>query len=76
MGVEEIKAHPFFAGIDWKNIRKGKAYNVPKLKNEEDTNYFEDFAEEEPWIDHTSDGKRNRKDVNFIGYTFKRDVEL
>jgi serine/threonine kinase 38 len=48
MGVEEIKAHPFFAGIDWKNIRKGKAYNVPKLKNEEDTNYFEDFAEEEP----------------------------
>jgi hypothetical protein len=26
-------------------------------------------------VDHTSDGKRNRKDVNFIGYTFKRDVE-
>ena len=21
-GVEEIKVHPFFYGIDWKNIRK------------------------------------------------------
>ena len=40
-----------------------------------DTKYFEDFKEEEPWIDHASDGKRNRNDVNFIGYTFKRDVE-
>jgi hypothetical protein len=29
MGVEEIKAHPFFAGVDWKNTRKIKAPNVP-----------------------------------------------
>jgi hypothetical protein len=29
MGVEEIKAHPFFAGTDWKNIRNTKAPNVP-----------------------------------------------
>ena len=31
------------------------------LPNWERTKYFEDFKEEEPWIDHTSDGKRNRK---------------
>ncbi len=75
MGVEEIKAHPFFAGVDWKNIRTKKAPNIPELQSDIDTKYFEDFKEEEPWVDHTSDGKRNRKDVNFIGYTFKRDVE-
>ena len=45
------------------------------MQSDIDTKYFEDFKEEEPWVDHTSDGKRNRKDVNFIGYTFKRDVE-
>jgi serine/threonine kinase 38 len=31
-GVEEIKAHPFFAGIDWKRIREKKAPNVPEVK--------------------------------------------
>ena len=51
MGVEEIKAHPFFAGVDWKKIRKKVAPNPPKLKNDIDTKYFEDFKEEEPWID-------------------------
>ena len=28
-GVEEIKAHPFFKGINWKNIRNQKAPNIP-----------------------------------------------
>ena len=28
-GVEEIKAHPFFAGIDWKNIREKTSVYVP-----------------------------------------------
>ena len=30
-GVEEIKAHPFFAGVDWKRIRDKKAPNVPEV---------------------------------------------
>ncbi len=30
-GVEEIKAHPFFSGIDWKNIREKKAPYVPEV---------------------------------------------
>ena len=30
-GVEEIKLHPFFAGVDWKRIRDKKAPYVPEV---------------------------------------------
>lgn len=30
-GVEEIKAHPFFAGIDWKRLREKKAPGIPDV---------------------------------------------
>ena len=30
-GVEEIKIHPFFAGVDWKRIRDKKAPNIPDV---------------------------------------------
>ena len=39
-GVAQIKAHPFFAGIDWENQRQKKACFVPRLKNKTDTKYF------------------------------------
>ena len=28
-GAEEIKKHPFFDGLDWGNIRKKRAPNIP-----------------------------------------------
>ena len=31
-GVEEIKAHPFFAGVKWKKIRNLRAMNIPKVE--------------------------------------------
>ena len=75
MGVCEIKAHPWFAGVNWKNIRSSKAPNIPQLKNDTDTKYFENFPEEMPWVDKTSYNKgRSRKDVNFIGYTYKKET--
>jgi len=30
-GVEEIKMHPFFAGVDWRRIRDKKSPNVPEV---------------------------------------------
>jgi len=76
-GVEEIKAHPFFAGIDWKRIREKKSPNVPELKSEIDTSNFDKFEEEEPlYTDETpKPSRKSRKNGNFIGYTFNRDVE-
>ncbi len=30
-GVEEIKAHPFFYGIDWKRMREKKPPYIPPV---------------------------------------------
>ena len=49
-GTQEIKNHPFFKGIDWDNIRKSKAPNIPNIKNNTDISNFDKFEEEEPWI--------------------------
>ncbi len=75
-GVEEIKKHPFFKGIDWNNIRKMKAPFIPELKNDYDTHYFDTFQEQEPFYPPTTSSKgKQRKDVNYAGYTFNRDNE-
>jgi len=76
-GVQEIKDHPFFRGIDWVNLRKVPSPFQPNIKSEEDCSRFDKFEEEQPW--HTTDdpSKKNkkRKDIDFPGYTFKREVE-
>ena len=75
-GVEEIKKHPYFKGIDWNNIRKMKAPFIPELKNDYDTHYFDTFQEQEPFYPPASSSKgKQRKDVNYAGYTFNRDNE-
>ena len=48
-GVDEIKAHPFFEGLDWKNLRHAKAAFVPELTGEDDCRRFDKFDEEEPF---------------------------
>jgi len=39
-GAEEVKAHPFFAGVDWDNVHQKKATFIPEIHGEEDTSYF------------------------------------
>ncbi len=41
--------HPFFEGVDWENIRTNKSPYTPKLKSDIDTEYFDNFDEEEPF---------------------------
>ena len=75
-GVEEIKKHPFFKGIDWNNMRNMKAPFIPELKNDYDTHYFDTFQEQEPFYPPINTVKaKQRKDVNYAGYTFNRDNE-
>ncbi|KAK5691629.1 rim15, signal transduction response regulator [Elasticomyces elasticus] len=40
-GGEEIKAHPWFADINWETIREDDASFVPMSENPEDTEYFD-----------------------------------
>lgn len=78
-GVEEIKAHPFFAGIDWKTIRDKPAVYIPQIKSEIDVSNFDQYEQEESWLweqnqNQAQPAKKNRvQDTNFIGYTFKRE---
>lgn len=76
--MEEIKSHPFFEDLDWVKMRSVKSPYIPELTSEDDCRRFDKFDEEEPF--HPVDDKKNnpkkqRKDVNFPGYTFKKDVE-
>ena len=41
-GVDEIKKHPFFKGIDWDNIRNVKAPFFPYIENDWDNKFSEE----------------------------------
>ena len=73
-GVEEIKNHPFFKGVDWDNIRNTRAPFIPDIKNEWDCKYFDHFPEQEPFYPPEKKGKK-RKDIYYSGYTFNRDFD-
>lgn len=60
-GVEEIKAHPFFFGINWGRIHERKSPYVPEVKNSWDTQNFDPYEEEEPWIPPEGKGKARKK---------------
>jgi len=72
MAVDQIKAHPFFYGVDWEAIRLIDAPFVPHLRSIVDTSYFptEEYENvpDQPVGADTSDAK----DLAFLGYTFKR----
>lgn len=45
-GVQDIKNHPWFKGIDFKamNLKKGRPPIVPLILSEHDTSNFEDYS--------------------------------
>lgn len=76
-GVEEIKKHPFFEPINWDTLRETKSPYTPDLSSDDDCKRFDKFDEEEPFYpaEEKKGVKKSRKDINFVGYTFKKDVE-
>lgn len=48
-GVDEIKGHPFFEGLDWKTLRNAKAPYIADLTSDDDCRRFDKFEEEEPF---------------------------
>ncbi|KAG8389194.1 hypothetical protein BUALT_Bualt02G0203600 [Buddleja alternifolia] len=75
-GAYEIKAHPWFNGIDWDNIYHIDAAFIPEVNDELDTQNFEKFEESEHHAQTSSKSGPWRKmlsskDINFVGYTYK-----
>ncbi|KCV68465.1 AGC/DMPK protein kinase [Fonticula alba] len=74
LNFEQIKAHPFFKGIDWETTRQQTPPIVPQLNGPEDTHLFEDDLFEippdlpAPPIDTNSGAQ-----LAFVGYTFYRN---
>jgi protein-serine/threonine kinase len=75
-GAHEIRAHPFFRGVDWDTIREVEAPFVPVLNSITDTSYFptEDLEQVPDEIPEppSSAPLNQQKDLAFVGYTFKR----
>ena len=71
-GAQEIKSHPFFKGLNWEGMKSMKPPFIPKLKNDYDTSYFETFESKEPFYP-TKQKHKKRKDIEYIGYTFKEE---
>ncbi|KAK5801406.1 kinase-like domain-containing protein [Linnemannia elongata] len=42
--LQQVKDHPWFAGLDWTKLRNTKASFVPVLSTPMDTSYFDDFS--------------------------------
>jgi protein-serine/threonine kinase len=80
--ADEIKAHPFFAGIDWDNIRECEPPFVPQLRSITDTAYFptEDLEQvpqgvpppEAQVVESNGLDGGDKKDLAFVGYTYSR----
>ncbi|WWC90369.1 uncharacterized protein L201_005302 [Kwoniella dendrophila CBS 6074] len=74
MTVEQMKQHPFFYGVDWTTIRDIDAPFVPHLRSITDTSYFPtDELDQVPEVPSGADtGSDAKKDLAFLGYTFRR----
>ncbi|MCO5582493.1 hypothetical protein L7F22_036390 [Adiantum nelumboides] len=75
-GATEVKAHPWFRGISWETLYDMEAAYKPEVKDELDTQNFENFEEVDPPLHHSSKSGPWRKmlsskDINFVGYTYK-----
>ncbi|KAK8854506.1 hypothetical protein IAR55_003245 [Kwoniella newhampshirensis] len=74
LNVEQLKAHPFFYGVDWSTIRDIDAPFVPHLRSITDTSYFPtDELDQVPEVPSGADTSGDaKKDLAFLGYTFRR----
>lgn len=71
-GVQDIKAHPFFAGVRWDDLHATRAPYIPRVDHELDTQNFERFDEDAAMASPSGGAKKwTKADPNFIGYTYK-----
>ncbi|XP_023226686.1 serine/threonine-protein kinase tricorner-like isoform X2 [Centruroides sculpturatus] len=73
-GINEIRQHPFFRGVDWEHIRERPAAIPTEVKSIDDTSNFDEFPDVELKISAVppKDSEANCKDWVFVNYTFRR----
>jgi len=82
-GAKEIRAHAYFAEVDWSRLREQRAPFVPELDSETDAGYFDDFTSEEDMAkykevhdkQHALETMADRDEQMgkglFVGFTFR-----
>jgi serine/threonine protein kinase len=76
IGFEGIRAHPFFAGIDWENIRSTPAAFQPRFTSAVDTRYFPKIDVAPRRVPDASDEALAMEDprgVLFVGFNYNGD---
>ncbi|CAD8058490.1 unnamed protein product [Paramecium sonneborni] len=68
---DQIIRHPWFGGLSIIKIRDMKAPYIPTIRSELDTSNFDKYDEEEPWINKGQ--KSQKKEMTFVGYTYKQE---
>lgn len=71
----DLKTHQFFRGVNWRDIKNSKAPNAPVIRGDVDVSNFDKIEESEPFYPANIAKKKKRKDQNFVGYTFKKELE-
>ncbi|CAK56318.1 unnamed protein product (macronuclear) [Paramecium tetraurelia] len=68
---EQIIRHPWFGGLSILKVRDMKAPYIPTVRSELDTSNFDKYEEEEPWI--IKGYQNSKKEMTFVGYTYKQE---
>lgn len=72
-GAGDIKAHPFFQGVDWGRLYAAAPPYCPAVEHELDTQNFEQYEDEEEGAEVGGGARPSRPvaDPHFVGYTYK-----